>query len=404
MIVQPDIQDLLQLTTPYEARLDFEALLADLSASLTNLPTSRVDGEIERGLKMIVEFLNVDRSSIIEFGNGNEQLRVTHSYAVPGLENARGMAIGARFPWYAARVLSGEMLVLRRVPDDLPADALPERAYSAQHGLKSNVTIPLFANREMLGVVAFASFRSYMDWPDRLLQRLRLVGQIFASALARKRAESELQRLSGRLISAQEEERSRIARELHDDLNQGLALLAVELEQLEQRLPESEGDVAQRLRELQSRTLELSSDVHRLSHQLHPSKLDHLGLVAAARGYCKEVGEQGGIEVDFVHASVPRYLPDDVALCLYRIVQESLRNVVKHSGAAQARVEILGGREEIRLRISDRGQGFEPTTLGKTPGLGLISMRERLRQVDGDLAIQSNPGQGTRIEVRVPLS
>jgi signal transduction histidine kinase len=219
----------------------------------------------------------------------------------------------------------------------------------------------------------------------------------------RREAESALHRLSARLISAQEDERSRIARELHDDFNQRLALLAVDIERFHDGLPGGQENLVEGLASLLRRTKELSSDVHRLSHQLHPSILQHLGLVAAARSFCKEISEQHEIQVELVHRDVPRSLSSDVALCLYRIVQEALRNVIKHSGAECASVEIAKTASELELVISDNGIGFDPESARTRPGLGLLSMRERLRQVDGTITIRRIEPTGTRIEVRIPL-
>jgi PAS domain S-box-containing protein len=219
----------------------------------------------------------------------------------------------------------------------------------------------------------------------------------------RREAESALHHLSARLISAQEDERSRIARELHDDFNQRLALLAVDLERLHHGLSNPQESLAEGLASLLRRTKELSSDIHRLSHQLHPSILQHLGLVAAARSFCKEISEQHDVHVELAHHEIPRSLPSGVALCLYRIIQEALRNVIKHSGAANARVEITKIGSELKLHVSDDGIGFDPESDRTRRGLGLLSMRERLRQVDGSISIMRVEPTGTRIDVRIPF-
>ena len=184
--------------------------------------------------------------------------------------------------------------------------------------------------------------------------------------------------LTGRLLEAQEVERRRIARELHDDLNQSLALLSVEMDLLGQVPPASAAEIADRMQELSARVKELSSSVHDLSHQLHPSKLEQLGLVAAVRGLCQELAQPHGLEVKFTHHPVPDVIPPDAALCLYRIAQEALRNVVKHSGSRHASVELSGTADVIRLRVTDDGVGFDPGSAAGNGGLGLVSMRERL--------------------------
>ena len=212
--------------------------------------------------------------------------------------------------------------------------------------------------------------------------------------------EESLRSLGARLISAQEEERSRIARELHDDFSQRLALLAMDLERFQDGRPGTwESDVASLLQ----LTKKLASDVHRLSHQLHPSILQHLGLLAAVESYCKEISDQHGISIDIVHHGVPRSLSSEVALCLYRIVQEALRNVVKHAGAESALVEITGTVGELRLQISDNGTGFDPAGARTRHGLGLLSMRERLRLVNGTISLMRIEPTGTRIAVRIPF-
>ena len=211
----------------------------------------------------------------------------------------------------------------------------------------------------------------------------------------------ELQYLSGQLIQAQEDERRRVARELHDDLNQGLALLSVEIDLLGHGLNGS-SDGRKRVRELSARVKELSSVVHDLSHQLHPSKLEQLGLVAAVRGLCKELARHHALAVEFIHRDVPEMIPEATALCLYRIAQEALRNVIKHGRTDRARVELIGTAMGLRLQVRDDGAGFDPAARGKA-GLGLVSMRERLFLVGGEITIESRPGSGTRIDVRVSL-
>jgi PAS domain S-box-containing protein len=212
----------------------------------------------------------------------------------------------------------------------------------------------------------------------------------------------ELQLLTGRLIETQELERRRVARELHDDINQGLALLSVEIDLLGRKPPATPAEFADRVRDLSARVQEVSSAVHDLSHQLHPSKLEQLGLVAAVRGLCREVKQHHGLEVTFTSRDVPEAIPEATALCLYRIAQEALRNVIKHSGAAHAAVELTGAAGRVRLRVSDDGAGFDPASAHRTGGLGLVGMRERLNLVGGEMAVDSRPGGGTRIDVRAP--
>jgi two-component system sensor histidine kinase UhpB len=216
-------------------------------------------------------------------------------------------------------------------------------------------------------------------------------------------SQRELQILTGRLLQAQETERRRIARELHDDLNQRLALLAVELDLLGQKSPESSTQLKGRMKQLSDQVKQLSSAVHGLSHQLHPAKLEQLGLVAAVRALCTELAHSHGLPIAFAHHAVPEAICAETALCLYRIVQEALRNVIKHSDARHAAVELRGSADAICLRVADDGVGFDPRLVGGKGELGLVSMRERLRLVNGEIAIALQPAGGTQINVRVPL-
>ncbi|MFZ0710784.1 MAG: ABC transporter substrate binding protein [Terrimicrobiaceae bacterium] len=221
---------------------------------------------------------------------------------------------------------------------------------------------------------------------------------------ARKLAEEAAHDLSGRLIHAQEEEQTRLARELHDDLSQSLALLSVELEIFGQNPPHERGQISGRMQEFSADVKRLSSEVHRLSHELHPAKLEQLGLVAAIRGFCKELAMAHEMAIEFADRSVPRAVPEDTALCLYRITQEALHNVIKHSGGTVARVQLTRNDGELRLVVADDGVGFDPETVRINGSLGLVSMAERARFVHGRFSIESHAGKGTRIDVHVPIA
>ena len=220
----------------------------------------------------------------------------------------------------------------------------------------------------------------------------------------RKAAEQALMDLSGQLIHAREDERARIARELHDDLNQRVALLSIGLDQLNHILSESQNRSAEMVQDMIGQAARLSTAIHRLSHDLHPSKLTHLGLVTTVKSLCAELSEGYGLNIEFRHAGVPATLAKDVSLCLYRIAQESLNNVIRHSGAKDALVELCGTEEKIELRISDSGRGFDVESARSKGGLGLLSMRERLRLVGGDISIRSQSSRGTEVNVSVPLA
>ena len=218
----------------------------------------------------------------------------------------------------------------------------------------------------------------------------------------RKLAEDTLSSLSRRLIQAHELERTRVARELHDDLNQRMALLQIGLGQFEQDVPDLSSRARDQLRNIAEVATKVSSSLHKISQQLHPSKLDILGLVASVSGLCREISDQHHLQIQFLHQGVPRQIPQDVALCLFRIAQEALQNVVKHSGATAATVELSGHDDRIELCISDSGAGFRPDSAKLASGLGLISMQERLRLIGGHVSVESKSSHGTRVCVRIP--
>ena len=218
----------------------------------------------------------------------------------------------------------------------------------------------------------------------------------------RKLAEESLATIGRRLIEAHEEERTWIGRELHDDINQRLALLAAELDRWGQRIPPANEFIAQVL-DAQRRITQIAKDVQGLSHRLHSSKLEYLGLATAANSFCREMSEQSKVEVQFTQTGIPRSLPKEISLCLFRVLQEALQNAVKHSGVRSFTVDLHGTEEAIELTVKDAGRGFEEQEAFTRPGLGLISMRERLQMVRGEFEVKSKPGAGTKIYARVPI-
>ena len=217
----------------------------------------------------------------------------------------------------------------------------------------------------------------------------------------RKLAEESLATIGRRLIEAHEAERTWIGRELHDDINQRLALLAIALDRWSHDA--STNEVTEIVRHTRARITEIAQDVQGLSHRLHSSKLDYLGLATAAKSFCRELSEKTKVEIVFQHAGISHTLSKEVSLCLFRVLQEGLQNAVKHSGARSFTVDLQGTEESIELTVADFGNGFEEQEAFTRHGLGLISMRERLQLVHGELSVKSQPGAGTTIRARVPL-
>ena len=218
-----------------------------------------------------------------------------------------------------------------------------------------------------------------------------------------KRAEEALSTVSRRLIDAQEQERTRIARELHDDINQRIAMLGIELDVLQQSIPNPGAELQSRLDELRHLTSDIGTEVQAISHRLHSSKLEYLGLDAACKSFCKEVADWHKVNVNFATENISLTLPQDVSLCLFRVLQESLNNAIKHSGAQRFEVQLRWISGEIQLTVRDNGIGFDAAAAMISRGLGLISMRERVSLVKGTMLIASKPMGGTEITVRVPV-
>jgi signal transduction histidine kinase len=226
----------------------------------------------------------------------------------------------------------------------------------------------------------------------------------------RKRAQTallkyqqELRDLAARLLSIQEAETQLLARDLHDDLSQKLAALGMETSTLAKSTTESPDSTKERIRDLGQRISALSDDVHRMSRQLHPAILDDLGLEAALREECLSFSRRSGIPAEFQTDNVPRSVPPDIALCLFRVAQESLRNIWKHANAGDVRMVLARHKADLALLIEDKGDGFHMEEARGRGGLGLISMEERVRLVNGEFSIRSDPGKGTEIEVHVPV-
>jgi signal transduction histidine kinase len=219
-----------------------------------------------------------------------------------------------------------------------------------------------------------------------------------------KLAQQALEKVSGQLIEAQEKERSRIARDLHDDICQRLALLSMELDRVNRSPTGLSRAVADDISQIRRQCSEIADDVQSLSHELHSSKLDYLGIAAAIKGYCKELSKQHDVDIEFTAFNVPAGLPKNISLCLFRVAQEALHNAVKYSGTNRYTVELKGMSDRIQLKVNDSGAGFDVEEAKRNRGLGLVSMQERAHLVSGSISVESNRGEGTTILVNVPIA
>lgn len=243
------------------------------------------------------------------------------------------------------------------------------------------------------------SSRAHFDEKGKLL---RVVGMI-ADITRRKLAEDALAGMNRKLIQAQEQERTRIARELHDDIGQRIALLTVELDRLKDILPAWAFDLRTGIDEVEKQTEEIAVAVQDLSRELHYSRLQSVGMVAAMRDFCSQFSGKYSVEVVFIHEGIPHTVCPEVSLCLFRVLQESLHNALKHSGVRRFEVRLHRIQREIHFAVRDFGVGFDPELTRSAKGLGLISMRERVNLVNGTFSITSMPQSGTEINVRVPF-
>lgn len=213
-----------------------------------------------------------------------------------------------------------------------------------------------------------------------------------------------LSALTASLINAQEEEQRRISRELHDDVNQKLAVLEMEIEGFEANNPDISSKTRAHLQAIGKKVGVLSDDVRNVAYRLHPSALDHLGVAVALRAYCLEFSRRESSEIKFSQKKVPRIVPQDVALCIYRVAQEAIWNAHRHSGTKSIKVLLEGAVKGLVLTITDGGDGFDAVQPTKRSGLGIISMQERVRALKGEFKLESIRGKGTTVTAFVPIT
>ncbi len=392
-----------------EQALKFQEMLSVLSARFVNLPSDRVDAEIENGLQRIARLLGLDRCVMACLSEDKSQVIPSHSWGAYGVEPAISVEQGGTLPWVVSKIMRAEPAIIPSV-DELPEEAAKDKEFFEQVGARSGLYLPLTADGEILGILSFVSLHAEKVWSEELVRGLQVVADVFSNMLIRRQKdraiharEKDLQSLTGRLILAQEEERRRLARELHDDLVQRLAVLAIEAGKAEMSVKDERDPALRNLRNLRDGAIQISADVHAISRRLHPSILNDLGLVKAVESECSQFSNREGIDVDFEARNVPKGLPADVALSIYRIVQESLTNIAKHACARRVTVSLSASEAELHLCIRDDGLGFDAAEERKMPGLGLSSIRERVRLVNGRHRVCSEPEKGTTIDVTVPL-
>lgn len=302
-------------------------------------------------------------------------------------ESAQILGVDERAP------LSGQQAMARVHPDDRERLLVAMAALSPENP-NLNVIYRIVRPDETVIWVERQS-RAHFNEQGNLL---RIVGMV-ANITERQRAEEKLADMTRKLVEGEEQVRARIARELHDDINQRLALLAVELGQLQ----DNPSGVTSRLKQLEREVNEISNSVQALSHDLHSSKLEHLGAVNGLKSWCREYGERQRMEIDF-RTEITTVLPHEIGVCLFRVLQEATHNVEKHSGVRRIEVRLREDSVGVHLVVSDLGKGFDIERAMQGNGLGLTSMRERVRLVNGTIQIHSKPMGGTTIHVTLPFS
>ena len=329
-----------------------------------------------------------------------------HRRTIPGVRQSYAIT---QYPWLLSPFTRGKELLWTK-SKGLPNGSEADIRLIEESGMQSFAGIPVTISGEITACLGFSSISEQKDWSPELVKRLKHLSRIFGNALARKHAEEALlksredfRQLAGKLLSVQESERRRLAREMHDDLSQRMAVLAIDIGKIEGHYKDIKDPVVENLQSVRERLVKLSGDIHTISRQLHPSILDDLGLVDAVKSECSNFTQREGIAVDYQAENMPLRITKDVAICLYRIVQEGLRNVAKHAESKKIVVSLCGKDDSLYLTIKDLGKGFEPKNVESKFGLGFVSMRERVRLIWGDISIESQPGKGTIINVQAPL-
>jgi signal transduction histidine kinase len=379
--------------------------------------------------KLLEELRNLPGNSIVLYisffqdSGGNRFLNATK--ALPMIASAANAPVFGMSDTYLGHgVVGGDVMNFReqgrvtaqivselldgKKPEDIPIKTLPSMFMFDSSELK-RWHVPE-SRLPYSSVVLFRepSLWERTKWLSALTLLIMLALSVFGAYLQYSQRQLRLAKererhLSSELINAEEQERRRIASELHDDFSQRLAVLSLGLENVDEATPAALADVHERLHQLVRSTSELSTDLHTLSHQLHSSTLESLGLVPAVAALCKEFTANQDIRVDFTSTEIPRSIHPDTALCVFRIVQEGLRNLKKHSGAEEAKVDLKMTGERLEVTVRDEGYGFDSQGLRKNEGLGIRSMEERARSLGGKFEVRSELGKGTTLRAWLPL-
>lgn len=387
-------------------QLEFETFLSEVRSRFIHVPLEQLPSEMESTLHRIIEHLRLDFGAIYQLSDNALKLRFSTSGNLKnGFKSRETVQLSAVDDLWM-RLKDGEVVFVNH-REELERTACDEWLTPGNAG--PCWLFPLTTQGKQLGIAFFVPSQRDCDRDDYDVQRLTILTDVLANVLAREQAERDLQvsrgnakQLARKLLTAQEDERRRLAREMHDDITQRLAAAAIACGQIQKDADLSqEGKVE--VSELSESLIKISKDVHQFSRRLHPSILEELGLLDAIRHESNAVRLQSNIVVTMRYSQIPNNLSKELQLCLYRIVQESLRNMVKHSRATEGEITLNADAEWVHLQVKDNGQGMAVVRDREEPGLGLVAMEERVQLVGGVLTMTSGKDAGTCIDVRLPL-
>jgi signal transduction histidine kinase/serine/threonine protein kinase len=394
-------------------RLDFERLLSELSAAFVNLAADRVDEKIAYWLKRLVSFLGADRGAIFEFKEEDALFCLSHFYTEPHV--SKPPVILKHYSWLTGKMLDGQMVIVKNI-DDLPEEAQQEQWHLLKEGIKSCIVLPMMVGNSFLGMLDFAFLYSEKNWTQDFLQRLRLLEQIFANTLERKKSEEKLQKrtrelqetaeelkhLSEHLQEVREHERASIAREIHDELGQALTVLRMNASWIDKHFLDDTESLQMKIREMTLFIDETIKTVQRISSELRPQILDILGLFAAVEWQIDEFRRREGV-VCRLTCEGEEVKNEKCAVVLFRVLQEALTNITRHARATEVDVLLKIDGGTARLEIRDNGRGIAQEKINSKSSLGLMGIRERVSFLKGAFEIIGRKNQGTKLTVSIPF-
>ena len=406
-----DITERKRVAASIQDQLAFNEILNKILSRFATCAPPDSDPAVVEALQAIAQFIGADHAYVVLFSADRTTWGATHEWCAPHVapqfHRYQDLPIGTR-PWSEAKVLTAETIRLDSLSQYPPA-ARAELELARAEGALSVLSVPIRGQAgQLTGCVGLHSHDHPLAWADVDVTRLRMVGDAIANLLERKRIEMCLRELSHRLHRAQDEERRRIARELHDSTAQLLAAVLMNLGALQGDSTRVNGKTARLVQETTDLVERCTQEIRILSYRLHPPLLDQMGLGPALRSYVQGFASRSGIEVTLDLACGEQRLPEEIELALFRVVQEGLGNIHRHSGSRTARISLRREAEGAVLEVADQGTGMPAKTLEAiqngtvTQGVGLAAMQERLREIGASLTVESSPA-GTRLRAVVAL-